>query len=63
MSHRVTRAAAAGADAALVEFNSLLQSASDQIGLGISNIDLDYDGDWGNAMADMDARDYDDDLY
>jgi len=50
-------------DAALDTFNSLLQSASDQIGLGISNIDLDYDGDWGNAMADMDARDYDDDSY
>ena len=45
-------------DEALDTFNSLLQSASKELGLGISDIDLDYDGDWGNAIADMESRGY-----
>lgn len=42
-------------DAALVTFNSLLQSVSDQIGLGISNIDLDYDDAWHYAVMDIES--------
>lgn len=42
-------------DAALDIFNSLLQSASDQIGLGISNIDLDYDNAWRYAVMDIES--------
>ena len=40
-------------DAALDVFNSLLQSASNELGLGISNIDLDYDSAWTYAVMDM----------
>jgi len=42
-------------DAALDTFNSLLQSVSDQIGLGISNIDLDYDSAWTYAVMDIES--------
>ena len=42
-------------DAALDIFNSLLQSASDKLGLGISNIDLDYDSAWTYAVMDIES--------
>ena len=42
-------------DAALDVFNSLLQSASNELGLGISDIDLDYDSAWTYAVMDMES--------